>query len=95
MCVFNFSTCVTVLTGVCFTTVVQLLVFALCALITGCFTYEIAVIKPNWLDILKGLIPKPSVGACHYYAQSSLLLQKRIIRPLESCTPSHAENVLT
>jgi len=41
----------------------ELLVFALCALITGCFTYEIAVIKPNWLDILKGLIPKPSILA--------------------------------
>lgn len=40
---------------------VQVLVFALCAVITACFTYEIAVIKPNWLDILKGLIPKPSV----------------------------------
>jgi hypothetical protein len=39
----------------------QLLVFLLCALIFGCFTYEIAVIKPNWLDILKGLLPKPSV----------------------------------
>lgn len=44
--------------------VVQLLVFVLCALIFGCFTYEIAVIKPNWLDILKGLIPRPSVRIC-------------------------------
>ena len=39
--------------------------FALCAIIAGCFTYEIAAIKPNWLDILKGLIPKPSVKTLH------------------------------
>ena len=44
----------------------QLLVFLLCALIFGCFTYEIAVIKPNWLDILKGLLPKPSVRTCFH-----------------------------
>lgn len=75
----------------CFTVVVQLLVFALCALITGCFTYEIAVIKPNWLDILKGLIPKPSVGARRHHVHCSLLLQDRY-QTTGSCTPSHAEN---
>lgn len=40
----------------------QLLVFLLCLTIAFCFAYEIGNIQPNWIDIAKGLIPKPSVS---------------------------------
>ena len=40
----------------------QLLVFLLCLTIAVCFAYEIGSIQPNWIDIAKGLIPKPSVS---------------------------------
>eukprot|EP00271_Cylindrocystis_brebissonii_P008955 TRINITY_DN2350_c0_g2_i3.p1 TRINITY_DN2350_c0_g2~~TRINITY_DN2350_c0_g2_i3.p1 ORF type:complete len:532 (+),score=38.12 TRINITY_DN2350_c0_g2_i3:290-1885(+) len=39
----------------------EILVFALCALIAGCFVYEIAAVSPDWLDVAKGLEPSPSI----------------------------------
>ena len=29
--------------------------------ITGCFAYELGVVKPNWADVGKGFIPKPKI----------------------------------
>jgi Mn2+/Fe2+ NRAMP family transporter len=72
----------------------QLLVFLLCALIFGCFTYEIAVIKPNWLDILKGLLPKPSVHPktplcpCQSHAGSTIPCTFKVV---QMYTDTHAE----
>lgn len=39
----------------------ELFVFCLCALITGCFVYELAAVKPNWADVGKGFIPKAKI----------------------------------
>ena len=39
----------------------EVFVFVLCALISGCFVYEIAVVKPNWDEVGKGFIPRGKV----------------------------------
>ena len=39
----------------------EMFVFVLCALISGCFVYELAAVKPNWGDVGKGFIPKGKI----------------------------------
>lgn len=39
----------------------EVFVFVLCALITGCFVYELAAVKPDWGDVGKGFIPKGKI----------------------------------
>lgn len=39
----------------------QALVLLLCAVIFGCFVYELAAVKPAWLDVAKGFIPRPEI----------------------------------
>ena len=39
----------------------QVLVLILCATIFGCFVYELAAVKPVWLDVAKGFIPTPEI----------------------------------
>lgn len=39
----------------------QVLVLFLCATIFGCFVYELAAVKPVWLDVAKGFIPTPEI----------------------------------
>ena len=57
----------------------QALVLLLCATIFACFVYELAAVKPAWLDVAKGFIPRADIltdagmlytaigilGACH------------------------------
>lgn len=33
--------------------------------ITGCFAYELGVVKPNWVDVGKGFIPRPKILTDH------------------------------
>ncbi len=33
----------------------------LCATIFACFVYEMAAVKPNWVDVGKGFIPDPEI----------------------------------
>ena len=33
----------------------------LCATIFACFVYEMAAVKPVWLDVAKGFIPRPEI----------------------------------
>lgn len=33
----------------------------LCAVIFGCFVYELAAVKPVWIDVAKGFIPRPEI----------------------------------
>lgn len=42
-------------------TVPQVLVLFLCATIFGCFVYELAAVKPVWIDVAKGFIPTPEI----------------------------------
>ena len=39
----------------------QVLVLFLCATIFACFVYELAAVKPVWLDVAKGFIPTPEI----------------------------------
>ena len=39
----------------------QVLVLFLCMTIFGCFVYELAAVKPVWLDVAKGFIPRPEI----------------------------------
>ena len=39
----------------------QVLVLFLCMTIFGCFVYELAAVKPVWLDVAKGFIPTPEI----------------------------------
>lgn len=39
----------------------QVLVLFLCATIFACFVYELAAVKPVWLDVAKGFIPAPEI----------------------------------
>lgn len=41
--------------------ILEIFVFMLCALITGCFVYELAAVKPNWADVGRGFIPRPKI----------------------------------
>lgn len=38
-----------------------MLVLILCATIFGCFVYELAAVKPVWLEVAKGFIPTPEI----------------------------------
>jgi manganese transport protein len=37
------------------------IVFLLCAVISAIFAYELAVVKPNWVKVAAGLIPKTEI----------------------------------
>ena len=39
----------------------QILVLFLCATIFACFVYELAAVKPVWLDVAKGFIPTAEI----------------------------------
>ena len=39
----------------------QALVLLLCASIFACFIYELAAVKPDWVEVAKGLIPRPEI----------------------------------
>eukprot|EP00897_Mesotaenium_endlicherianum_P001500 jgi/Mesen1/1378/ME000013S00872 len=39
----------------------ELFVFFLCALIAGCFAYELVAVKPDWVLVAKGFIPKAEI----------------------------------
>ena len=39
----------------------QILVLVLCATIFACFVYELAAVKPVWLDVAKGFIPTAEI----------------------------------
>jgi manganese transport protein len=39
----------------------QALVLLLCATIFACFVYELAAVKPDWLDVAKGFVPRPEI----------------------------------
>ncbi|CAL5218879.1 g614 [Coccomyxa viridis] len=39
----------------------EVLVLILCATIFGCFVYELAAVKPVWLDVARGFIPTPEI----------------------------------
>jgi len=39
----------------------EVLIMCLCAVISGCFAYELGVVKPNWGEVGKGFIPKPQI----------------------------------
>ena len=39
----------------------QVLVLFLCMTIFGCFVYELAAVKPVWLDVAKGFIPRSEI----------------------------------
>ena len=39
----------------------QVLVLFLCATIFACFVYELAAVKPVWLDVAKGFIPTAEI----------------------------------
>ncbi|CAK0779561.1 hypothetical protein CVIRNUC_004804 [Coccomyxa viridis] len=41
--------------------VLEVLVLFLCMTIFGCFVYELAAVKPVWLDVAKGFIPTPEI----------------------------------
>ncbi|BDA43938.1 Divalent metal cation transporter MntH [Coccomyxa sp. Obi] len=41
--------------------VLEALVLLLCATIFACFVYELAAVKPVWLDVAKGFIPRPEI----------------------------------
>ncbi|KAK9915930.1 hypothetical protein WJX75_006124 [Coccomyxa subellipsoidea] len=41
--------------------VLEALVLLLCATIFACFVYEMAAVKPVWLDVAKGFIPRPEI----------------------------------
>lgn len=38
-----------------------MIVFLLCAVIVGIFAYELAVLKPKWVKVAAGLIPKTEI----------------------------------
>jgi len=39
----------------------EVIVFLLCAVIAGIFAYELAVVKPKWVKVAAGLIPKTEI----------------------------------
>ncbi|CAM6004298.1 unnamed protein product [Sphagnum balticum] len=39
----------------------EVIVFLLCAVISAIFAYELAVVKPNWVKVAAGLIPKTEI----------------------------------
>jgi manganese transport protein len=39
----------------------QLIVFLLCAVIAGIFAYELAVVKPKWVNVAAGFIPRTEI----------------------------------
>ncbi|EIE25765.1 Nramp-domain-containing protein [Coccomyxa subellipsoidea C-169] len=41
--------------------VLEAFVLLLCATIFACFVYEMAAVKPNWVDVGKGFIPDPEI----------------------------------
>ena len=48
-------------TGLSASSLLQVLVLVLCATIFTCFVYELAAVKPVWLDVAKGFIPTPEI----------------------------------
>ena len=39
----------------------QALVLLLCATIFACFVYELAAVKPSWVEVAKGFIPRSEI----------------------------------
>jgi len=39
----------------------QALVLVLCATIFACFVYELAAVKPEWMEVAKGFIPRSDI----------------------------------
>ncbi len=36
----------------------EIIIFVLILTISGCFIYEMVAVKPNWVDVAKGFIPR-------------------------------------
>ncbi|CAK0765342.1 hypothetical protein CVIRNUC_003249 [Coccomyxa viridis] len=41
--------------------VLEILILLLCATIFACFIYELSAVKPNWVDVAKGFVPRPEI----------------------------------
>lgn len=55
----------------------------LCATIFACFVYELAAVKPVWLDVAKGFIPRPEIitNTSMLYVAIGILGEAHLINP--------------
>lgn len=65
-----------------------MLVLILCATIFGCFVYELAAVKPVWLDVARGFIPTPEILTNNdmLYTAIGILGETETSAPSSSCS---------
>ena len=67
----------------------QALVLLLCAVIFACFVYELAAVKPVWLDVAKGFIPRPEIitNTSMLYVAIGILGETHLTHPQACASP--------